>query len=120
MNRGRTIAFNKEIRQARELIGNGEFEAGFHHLERAHVIGQDYVVPHVTSHWLMLKVELRKKRPKAVFGQFVRIVLGTLGSAVGIVPVGNTGGTDVSMFKRMPIEPELQRIIDGVPPDRGA
>jgi hypothetical protein len=46
----------------------------------------------------------------------VRIVLGVLGSAVGVVPVGNTGGTDISMFKRMPIEPELQRIIDGVPP----
>lgn len=53
----------------------------------------------------------------AVFGQTVRIVLGMLGSAVGIVPVGNTGGTDISMFKRMPIDPELQNIIDGVPPE---
>jgi hypothetical protein len=40
-----------------------------------------------------------------------------LGSAVGVIPVGNTGGTDIGMFKRMPIEPELQNIIDGVPPD---
>jgi hypothetical protein len=36
-----------------------------------------------------------------------------LGSAVGKVPVGNTGGSNVSMFKRMPIAPELQDIIDG-------
>jgi hypothetical protein len=53
----------------------------------------------------------------AALGQAVRIVLGMLGSAVGVIPVGNTGGTDISMFKRMPIEPELQNIIDGLPPD---
>ena len=53
----------------------------------------------------------------AAFGQIARIVLGILGSAVGVVPVGNTGGTDISMFKRMPIEPELQNIIDGIPPN---
>jgi len=52
----------------------------------------------------------------AAIGQTVRIVLGGLGSAIGIVPAGNTGGTDISMFKSMPIEPELQNIIDGVPP----
>ena len=87
-------------------------------MERAHVIGQAFVVPHARSHWLMLEVEFRRKRPVAAFGQFVRIVLGMLGSAVGVVPVGNTGGSDVSMFKRMPIAPELQDIIDGgAPPD---
>jgi len=53
----------------------------------------------------------------AALGQTVRILLGILGSAVGVVPVGNTGGTDISMFKRMPIEPELQNIIDGVSPN---
>ena len=50
----------------------------------------------------------------AALGQTVRILLGILGSAVGVVPVGNTGGTDIGMFKRMPIKPELQNIIDGV------
>ena len=47
--------------------------------------------------------------------QVARIVLGMLGSAVGVVPVGNTGGTDVSMFKRMAVSPDFQNIIDGVP-----
>jgi hypothetical protein len=64
----------------------------------------------------MLGVELRRRRFVAAFGQIVRIVLGMLGSAVGVVPVGNTGGTDISMFKRLPIEPDLQKIIDGVSP----
>ena len=116
MNPVRSVAFDNEIALAKELLAKGELEAGFHHLERAHIIGQAFVVPHAISHWLMLKVEFRRRRVMAVFGQTVRIVLGMLGSAVGIVPVGNTGGTDISMFKRMPIDLELQNIIDGVPP----
>jgi hypothetical protein len=116
MNPVRSAAFDNEIALAKELIAIGELEASFPHLERAHVIGQAFVVPHVTWHWLMLRVELRSRRVMAALGQAVRIVLGMLGSAVGVVPVGNTGGTDISMFKRMPIEPELQNIIDGVQP----
>lgn len=121
MNPVQGAAFDSEIALAKGFIARGELEAGFAHLERAHVIGQAFVVPHVRSHWLMLKVECRRRRPVAAVGQMVRIVLGALGSAVGVVPVGNTGGSDVSMFKRMPIGPELQDIIDGgAPPDARA
>ena len=116
MNSVQRIAFDHEIALAKELIAKGELEASFSHLERAHVIGQAFAFPHAASHWLMLRVELRRKRAMAALGQTVRIVLGMLGSAVGAVPVGNTGGTDISMFKRMPIDPELQNIIDGVSP----
>ena len=118
MNPVRRDAFDSEIALANKLIAKGELEDSFGHLERAHVIGQAFVIPHATSHWLMLGVECRRKRVMAALGQVVRIVLGMLGSAIGVVPVGNTGGSDVSMFKRMPIEAELQKIIDGVPPNR--
>lgn len=114
-----TTAFNSEIAEAKRLIAGGELDAGFAHLERAHVIGQRYVIPHVISHVLMLRVELRRRRPGAVLGQMVRIVLGALGSAVGVVPTGNTGGTDISMFKRLPIGTSLQSIIDGRAPEGG-
>ena len=117
----RSVAFDNEMLGRRSSSQRGELEAGLAHLERAHVIGQAFVVPHARSHWLMLKVEFRRRRAVAAFGQGVRIVLGVLGSAVGVVPVGNTGGSDISMFKRMPIEPELQNIIDGgAPPDARA
>ncbi|HEY5908865.1 MAG TPA: DUF3703 domain-containing protein, partial [Vicinamibacteria bacterium] len=116
MNPVQGVAFNREIAAARELIARGELAAAFPHLERAHVIGQAFVFPHATSHWLMLMVELRRRRIMAALGQTMRLLLGMLGSAVKIVPVGNTGGTDISMFKRMPVAPELQSIIDGVPP----
>jgi hypothetical protein len=116
MNPVRSLAFDKEVVLAKELIARGELETGFARLERAHVIGQAFVVPHAKSHWLMLKVELRRKRAVAALGQVVRIALGILGSAVGVVPVGNTGGSNVSMFKRMSIAPDLQNIIDDDPP----
>ena len=112
----RNAAFEKEIALAKEHIAWGELEAGFSHLERAHVIGQAFVVSHARSHGLMLLFEVRRRRPIAAFGQVVRLVLGILGSAVGRVPVGNTGGSDISMFKRMPIAPDLQDIIDGRAP----
>jgi hypothetical protein len=117
MNSVQSVAFDNEIALAKELIAKGELEASFAHLERAHVIGQAFVVPHATSHWLMLSVEFRRRRTMAALGQVARIVLGMLGSAVGAVPVGNTGGTDVSMFKRMAVAPELQKFVDGVPSD---
>lgn len=40
--------------------------------------------------------------------------------ASGAVPTGNTGGTNISMFKRMPIETKLQHIIDGRAPSEQA
>jgi hypothetical protein len=120
MNPIQCSAFDSEIAQAKSFITSGDLDTGFAHLERAHVIGQDHVIPHITSHWLMLRVELRRRRPAAVLGQLVRIVLGALGSAVGVVPTGNTGGTNISMFKRMPVEGELQQIIDGRAPGEPA
>jgi len=116
MNPIQCASFNSEIAQAKSLIASGDLAASFAHLERAHVIGQDCVVPHVTSHWLMFLIELQRRRLAAILGQAIRIVLGALGSAVGIVPTGNTGGTNVSMFKRMPVAAELQNIIDGRAP----
>lgn len=113
MNTQRRQAFDREIALGRELIVAGDLERAFQHLERAHVIGQTFVDAHAKAHWLMFTVEIRRRRVAAAFGQAVRIVLGVIGSAVGVVPIGNTGGTDISMFKRLPIAPELQKIIDG-------
>ncbi|XLZ68294.1 DUF3703 domain-containing protein [Massilia sp. SR12] len=106
------MSFEAEVAAARSRMAAGELAEAMRHLERAHVIGQLQVWPHVLSHWLMLKIELRRGRPLAVLGQLVRIVLGALGSAVGVVPTGNTGGSDISMFQRLPVPPDLQGEID--------
>ncbi|MFZ5530502.1 MAG: DUF3703 domain-containing protein [Pseudomonadota bacterium] len=113
MNPLQQQAFDSEMAQAIALIDAGDIDGAFANLERAHVIGQAHVIPHVQSHWHMLRVYMIRGRAFAVFGQAIRIVFGALGSAVGVVPTGNTGGSDISMFKRMPIDPYLQAIIDG-------
>jgi hypothetical protein len=113
MNPIQKAGFEREIAQARALMSRGELQGAFAHLERAHVIGQSHVIPHVVAHWLMLLVALRQFQFIAAWGQVVRIIFGALGSAVGVVPTGNTGGSNVSMFKRMAIEPELQDVIAG-------
>ena len=105
-------AFEREMSAAQTCISRGDIDTGFSHLERAHVIGQKYVVPHVRSHWAMLKLEWRRRRPVAVVGQAVRIVLGGIGSAVGVLPDGNTGGSNVSMFRRMPVKDDLEKLRD--------
>ncbi|MDP3848662.1 MAG: DUF3703 domain-containing protein [Pseudomonas sp.] len=113
------LAFVAEISQAQGLIAEGKLAAAFTHLERAHVLGQLEVVSHVQVHWLMFKVEVSRRRVMAAVGQLLRIVLGGLGSAVGVVPVGNTGGSDISMFKRLPIAPDLQDLAAGRTADVG-
>lgn len=115
MNPRQGEAFEQEIASARALLRQGEHHQALRHLERSHVLGQQHAVPHVRSHWLMLRVAVLRREPVAVLGQAARIVLGAVGSLVGTVPTGNTGGTGISMFKRLPIEPELLEIIE----DRG-
>ena len=113
MKRRQRLEFDREIALGWELLARGDPEGAFRHLERAHFIGQTFVGAHAKAHWLMFKLEFRRRRFAAVSGQAARLVLGIIGSAVGVVPIGNTGGTDISMFKRLPIPPDLKAIIDG-------
>jgi hypothetical protein len=113
MNSRQHEAFQGELRTARALLRERRHDEAFAHLERAHVLGQVCVGPHVIAHWLMLIVALRRREPMAALGQVLRILLGALGSAVGSVPTGNTGGSNVSMFRRMPIDADLARIMRG-------
>jgi Protein of unknown function (DUF3703) len=108
-------AFARELGLGRSELRAGAFESARHHLERAHVLGQREVVPHVHAHLLLLELELRQHQPRAALGQVVRIALGALGSALGRVPTGNTGGSDVSMFRLMPIPADLLEQIDPTP-----
>jgi hypothetical protein len=112
MNPHHRAAFEREMAAADSMRKAGQLGAAFRHLERAHVLGQAFVGPHVRSHLRMLGIEVRRRDARAAWGQAMRVLLGAIGSAVGSVPIGNTGGTDVSMFRPMPIEPELCELMD--------
>lgn len=116
MNPNLQAAIARELSQARRHLDEGAFDAAFVHLERAHVLGQSRTRAHVRTHALMLELELRRREPFAAFGQLLRLVLGAAGSALGILPLGNTGGSNVGMFTRMPVAPELARIMRSADP----
>jgi hypothetical protein len=103
-------AFEVELERGISLYHQGRRTEAIKHLENAHVLGQRYVGPHIRSHWWMLRVEVKRASVSGVLGQLLRIVLGAVGSAIGIVPLGNTGSTRVSMFKSLPIESGLQKL----------
>ena len=110
-------AFEREMDAARRLYRTGRLEQAFKHLETAHVLGQRQVLPHIRTHWLMLKIGLRRRSVLEVVGQAIRVVLGALGPGVNVDPVGNPGGTDIGMFERLPIPPNIAGIVDRVSKD---
>lgn len=111
MNSELRQAFDAEMTAAIHLYEEGNLANAFLHLEVAHVLGQRYIAPHVTTHYWMLKIGLNRRSMPEVLGQVLRMFLGALGSAVGLAPVGNTGGTNISMFKRLPVDPSVEKLI---------
>lgn len=101
-----------ELDQASQADANGWADAAFRHLERAHVLGQAATVEHVRAHWHMFLWALRHRRPGELAGQVWRLTGAALMTGFGWLPDGNTGGANVSAFRRMPIPPDLQRVID--------
>ncbi len=102
----------RELEFATAARGQGEVFVEFAHLERAHVLGQASTREHVRVHWAMFMWGLRNHQLKEVFGQLLRILGAATKTWIGLVPSGNTGGSNVSPFKRLPIPRDLQRKID--------
>ena len=104
-------AFKQEMQLAKRLFESRDYSKCFKHLERAHVLGQSYYIPHVLSHYWMLRVSLKQRNSREILGQLLRI-LGSAGSLVGWIPIGNTGGANVSPFKPMTISSDLKKYFD--------
>ncbi len=100
-----------ELYAAQEAEAQGQPDVAFSHMERAHVLGQASTIEHVHIHSRMLLWGWRQRSFRECVGQALRIAGAATKTAVGLVPEGNTGGSNVSPFKRMPIPPELETII---------
>lgn len=105
-------AVNAELAAARAAEADGDPATAFTHLERAHVLGQSSTTEHVRVHALMLRWALRHGRCAEAAGQVLRIVGAATKTAVGMVPRGNTGGSNVPPWRPMPLPADLQREID--------
>ena len=101
-----------ELDAARRARARQDACTEFAHLERAHVLSQAATRLHVRVHAEMLLWGIRQRSVREVAGQLLRIAGAATKTWVGLVPHGNTGGANVGAFRRMPIAPELQRLID--------
>ena len=101
----------QEVEQSQQHRVAGDINKEFECLENAHVIGQGSTYYHVYVHWKMLQWGIRYRNIKEVLGQLLRIVGAATKTAIGFVPHGNTGGSNVNPFQRMPIQPRLATII---------
>ncbi len=101
-------AFYDQLKLGKEALKNNNFEASFFYLENAHILGQKHIVRHTISHYWMLIFGIKSKSIKEVFGQFIRIIASLLFTLIW-VPKGNTGGTNISPIKIMPIRKELKK-----------
>ncbi len=101
-----------ELDAADAAEARGDFHTAFEHLQRAHVLGQASTQLHVRIHWRMFGFAMRNRLRGEAFGQLWRTAAAAVFTALRLVPKGNTGGSDVSGFRALPVAPDLQRIID--------
>jgi hypothetical protein len=112
---GRRIepAVTAELRAAASEERSGRTRETFRHLERAHVLGQASTVQHMRVHVQMLLWAVRHRVLREAAGQVLRIVGAATKTAMGWVPTGNTGGSNISPFKPVPVPADLQKVLDG-------
>lgn len=96
-----------EIQLAAHADAAGDRSAAFAHLERAHVLGQASTAEHMRVHFHMLAWALRHRQARELLGQVFRLLGAAALTAIGAIPAGNTGGSNVSPFMRMPLAPDL-------------
>jgi hypothetical protein len=108
----RIEALGAAMAEAARRLAVGDAPAAFASLERAHVLGQRDFLPHLRVHLRMLRVAVALRDGREVFGQLLRLLLVPIGHLARRLPLGNTGGSNVSAFQPMPVSPELKRLLD--------
>ena len=101
-------AFYHQIKLGKEALKKDNFKMSFYHFENAHIIGQKHLVRHTISHYWMLIFGIKSKNIKEIIGQIIRIAASLLFTLIW-VPKGNTGGSNISPIKIMPIRKELKK-----------
>jgi Protein of unknown function (DUF3703) len=74
------------------------------------------MIDHVAIHVQMIGFAIETRNWLEVGGQVTRLFLAPLGNLTGRLPIGNTGLSNVSAFRPMPIPEDLAQILsrDGI------
>lgn len=106
-------AFANEMAAAQAAENAGDMALAKHHLERAHILGQRRYWTHVQTHFHMWRLARKQADRKEARGQLVRLIGAGPFHLAGWVPIGNTGGADVSAVQPMPIPTDLRPYLAG-------
>jgi len=103
----RAVAYDAALSEAERLMAAANPGAAMAMLERAHVLGQREIGPHL----LMLRAAWALRDSRELRGQLLRLALTPIGHLSGRLPLGNTGASNVSPFEPMALPPELERLL---------
>jgi len=103
----KTVFYHQLNLGKKELLKR-DFKTSFYHFENAHVIGQKHIIRHTISHYYMLIFGIKTNSFKEIIGQVLRIIAAILFTFIW-VPKGNTGGSNISPIKIMPIRKALKK-----------
>ena len=65
--------YTAELKLAKVEFAAKHFQQSWHHLERAHILGQPYPIEHTAVHWKMLGFGIKIKSGKEIIGQIPRL-----------------------------------------------
>jgi hypothetical protein len=99
------------MKRAKGALAHNELDAAFASLERAHILGQRYLIAHIVTHVWMLRVGIRRQDVREIAGQILRLFATFPGYLFGWVPKGNTGGANVSPVRPMPVPDDLREVL---------
>jgi len=106
------MPFETEIALSRSSYHAADLDRAFHHLERAHILGQRYFFPHLQTHVAMMWIGWRRRDAREILGQIIRMLAVAPAAIFKWVPIGNTGGANVSALKAMPIPDDLLQFFE--------
>ena len=105
----RRQAFRHEYQLARQQRGLDP-AAELYHLERAHILGQRRFSEHLRSHLWLLAWAWRQRDWAECLAQLLRVP-GSLGSLLGLYPLGNPGTRRVGPLTAQPVPEDLRALL---------
>lgn len=100
--------YQSELAEYQSNMQANNLQKAWHHLERAHILGQPWAIEHSEVHWMMLRFGFKIKSWTEIRGQILRLIFGGVKSFVGKVPTGNTGGANVPPLLVMDLPDDLE------------
>lgn len=107
----RRQALRNEYRLARRQRAAGDPLGELYHLERVHILAQPNFADHLRSHLWLLAWAWRRRDWAELFAQLLRLP-GSLGSLLGLYPLGNPGTRRVGALTPQPLPEDLRHLLE--------